>query len=62
MPGIEVKGRSKRANYRHGEKVELQPKSVNRRKSISQKIPFEHQRPSQKRKLKIKQTEMDSIK
>jgi len=63
MPGIEIKGRSKRANYRHGRLVEpKEPKSVNRRKSISEKIPFEHQRPSQKRKLKIKQTEMDSIK
>ena len=64
MPGIEIKGRSKTANYRHGRLVEpKEPKqSVNRRKSISEKIPFEHQRPSQKRKLKIKQTEMDSIK
>ena len=59
MPGKEIKGRSARANYRHGRLVE--PKeSVDRRKSISQKIPFEHQRPSQKRKLK--KTEMDRIK
>ena len=59
MPGIEIKGRSKRANYRHGRLVE--PKeSVDRRKGI-QKIPYEHDRPPQ-RKLKLKQTEMDSIK
>ena len=58
MPGIEIKGQSKRANYRHGRLVELK-ESVDRRKGI-QKIPYEHQRPSQKRKQK--QTEMDRIK
>ena len=59
MPGIEIKGRSKRANYRHGRLVE--PKeSVDRRKG-RQRIKYENERLPQ-RKLKLKQTEMDSIK
>ena len=68
MPGIEIKGQSKRANYRHGGRTgfkhggphKLEPKSVD---GIGkQAIKYEHDRPPQKRKLKIKQTEMDSIK
>ena len=59
MPGKEIKGRSARANYRHGRLVE--PKeSVDRRKG-RQRIKYENERLPQ-RKLKLKQTEMDSIK
>ena len=58
MPGIEIKGQSKRANYRHGGRTgfehgklvdELGPKeSVDRRKG-KQKIPLEHKLPPQKK-------------
>ena len=49
MPGIEIKGRSKRANYRHGRLVELEPKSVDGKGKKA--IKYETHRPPQ-RKLK----------
>ena len=61
MPGIEIKGRSKRANYRHGRLVE--PKeSVDRRKG-QPRSKLQNERPPQ-RKLKFLQPriKMDSIK
>ena len=60
MPGIEIKGQSKRANYRHGRLVEpVEPKeSVDRRKG-KQKIPLEHKLPPQK---KLKRLEPKSLK
>ena len=61
MPGKEIKGRSKIANYRHGRLVE--PKESVDRKKGKQKIIYEEQRtpqtplhlqPMYQRKKKIK--------